>query len=165
MRVLSTNEIRLYLENILGIALAYNPRIYNSLLIQYVTGCRVGEVNLERWLFTGNNTYLLFTEKNGGTREFVSGELPKYFENFVKNRNEEMILNSYSAINYQFTQARRGLKTYTQNKQIKLHLFRHHKARQLSENGQTLAQIKEYLKINSLEVVSNYVNDDIFANF
>jgi integrase len=165
MRILSTNEIRLYLENILDVALLYNPRIYNSLFIQYVTGCRVGEVNLERWAFTGNNTYLLFTEKNGGTREFLSGELPKYFENFVENKNPEMILNSYSAMNYQFTQARQGQKTYTANKQIKLHLFRHHKARQLSENGQTYTQIKDYLKIDSLNVVANYVQDNIYANF
>lgn len=165
MNVLTTNEIKLYLEEILNVALLYNPRIYNSLLIQFLTGCRVGEVDIARWLFTGNNTYLLFTEKGGGTREFTTNEIPKYFQNFVETRDESLILNSYSAMNYQFTQARQGQKTYTQNKEIKLHLFRHYKARLLFEQGFSFNQIKDYYKINSAQVAANYVQDNIFADF
>lgn len=165
MRVLSTSEIENYLDFVLQNALNYNPRIYNSLFILKEIGCRASETQIQNWLYSGNNTYLLFTLKGRETRIFEQKELNQYFRTYVETRNRNLILNSYSALEYQFREASRGLTTFTNQKAIRTHLFRHWLMRKKSEQGETVEEIKTYFALKSNEIVLNYINEPIYANF
>lgn len=165
MRILTTSELNDYLDFVLLNALNYNPRIFFSLLTLKETGCRASELFIQNWLFTGSNEYLLFTLKGGGTRIFENKDLNEYFRNAVEGVNFGAVLNSYPALEYQFTQASQGLTTFTNQKAIRTHTFRHLKMRQLFEDGQTYEQIRTSFALNSLDVVQSYVNSPIYADF
>lgn len=166
MRQISDTELDVYLLGIISNSDSYNRPAFTSFSTLYDTGIRGTELFIPRWEYDSvNDRFILTTRKSQNKRTFTRSELPLLFQRAVQFNQAKFILNSYTAIEYNFKVARNGLKIFTAQKQLLSHSFRHNKAKKIYLVTQNYESVRQYFNLNSLEVATEYVTTPIFANF
>lgn len=140
---------------------SYSPEIFTCFETMYTIGCREGEVcDLSRWQLNPNNTAILITLKRGGTRTFVTSDLPQSLIAAIQNYGNHPFVKSSRRLRSYFNQVSIVGKIWCKEKEISCHLFRHNRVKQLHIEGKSFQWIADYLTVSS-EEVAKYYNDSI----
>lgn len=166
MTEISNSELNNYLVEIIVNSSYYNQPAQFTFQALYDLGIRAGETNIERWEYKSiTEEYELTTLKSKSIRKFTVAEMPKLLRLAIDTQNKRLLLNSYSAIEYNIRINGRGKLLFTNQKRLLSHAFRHNKAKQIYQNTGDYTAVKDFFNLSSLIVATQYVTTPIYKNW
>lgn len=130
-------------------------------LLQFQTGCRIGEtLDLSRWSKSGSN-WLLTTEKTGDVRTISGSVLDSTTKTYLTADQRDYPIDFYSRVRYAFGVIRPYLIEYNSGQDCRTHIFRHNYVRQKVAAGESIADIAKDLQVRD-STASHYANENLY---
>lgn len=155
-------ELQAALQQVIARASHERPTTAALFQLMYNTGLRVREVlEVERWQPNDDDTYTVQLEKREGTRIIQVAQVPELIEQQYAS-SIPFTMETYSAVNNTFKYHAPGLLFGSDTRRTTCHAFRYQFMKQLSEDGQTTAQIAATMGHLNLANTSRYIQDEIW---
>jgi integrase len=139
--------------------------IYYKALFQclYNTGLRFNEARMiNEWVDSGNESYFIQTEKGGNIREVKKTDIPGIVQNLISKNDLTFLRLCNSTACYYMGLYLPHQKIFSGTNEIKTHLFRHNKVKQMALAGSSREQIAIYLGEKDLKNISHYDNSQLW---
>ena len=131
----------------------------------YYLGCRsVEAIERDRWEFVEDRFLVLRTSKKNNQRIFKIDDIPKTFQEYLKNDQLNDNFVTYQKLNYNFGKYFLYSRIYVGNKESRLHLFRHNYVKLLIDQGFTNEEIKDKLGEKNQSSADIYINSVFRTN-
>ncbi len=148
-----------FLEGLKKHSLIQDYALFHTL---FTYGFRIRELkNCQNWTRVSNNQLHCTTSKRSNDRLIDASKAHPLFLESIDCKKNFIYISSYSTYRRIFESRIRGGGFCVGNKKLSTHIFRHYLVKKLYEQGQSYAQIQNYLGLTSLVMTMNYVHSNI----
>lgn len=148
------DNLQLFLFHVAHVSQSYSI----AFKIMYHTGCRFSELrSISRFSFTALNQIQLTPLKNSNNRIFSTENIPTEFLNFITTQNNYFQMLNLSTASYYFKVYFAHKAVYHNTKLLTTHLFRHHFAKSLKNQGLSDQEIQQVLGEKDIRNSNNYI--------
>lgn len=162
-KILTFAELHQYCNDFLTNINNFDTFLHDFSLNLYNTGLRFNELfQLDRWDPYGEESVECDTEKDSYNRIFNYSELTVPFITSVYSNESVYLTCRYTTYIRYFHRYFPFYPLYCGNKGISSHIFRHHKAKEMHEDGYTDEEIQLYLGEKELQNARGYIYSNIY---
>lgn len=133
----------------------------NTFNLLYSTGIRLAEVNVDLWVKSDDDKYILSPKKYNKVRIFEADELPELWKDCIRLEVMDCYCRPHETIKRRIKEVWSNGYFYSKTKQIRSHIFRHNYAKKVFEEKQTNEAVQAELGEKHLTSAMNYIYSQI----